>query len=210
MSRRPGLLFLWAVAMAPGCGVDQAPAAARPVPRENRGEETVSGPGTSSRPAAGGPSSPGGRLAAAEPDAARPSPEKIVVEIEAAEVLERGESRVVGQESRYSLEGAPPPGGNPAPELAVLALKVTVTNHYETVKLRVNPAGFVLEGESGKTFKAFPSAARRPPLKDHYLKGSRSVSGWLFYRVPRGEQKLTLRSELRRPSIQLLVPVTLR
>lgn len=140
------------------------------------------------------------------PGDARGVLEKVQIEIEAAEALDEGVVEIGEGEPGFAIEG----GGDsvlvPRFDHTVLALQVKVTSHHDSLRLLVGPQRFQLVTREGAKIHPGFSHKKSPLLSETYLRGGVSVGGWLIFRVPKGQSQLTLKSDLRKPPIELPVP----
>ena len=88
-------------------------------------------------------------------------------------------------------------------DLQLLAVQVRVTSQLESLRIRVGPDRFTLDTDKRAGTLAEPTCSKDPPLRKEYLKGGDTVVGWIAFVVPRGVSRATLKSDLRKPFIEI-------
>ncbi len=94
------------------------------------------------------------------------------------------------------------------PKHAAVAIKVAVRSDIPNLLLLVDPSRFTLESEKGQAMPQRFSNWKDPPLATQHLKTGETVSGWIFFLVPKAESKFQLKSDLRREP-PIAIPVDL-
>jgi len=88
-----------------------------------------------------------------------------------------------------------------------MSVLIRVTSHQESPRLRVEARRFYIEADKSTKIQARPGASKDPPLPSGYMKAGESVTGWLTFDVPKAAKSLILKSDMRRPPIE--VPIAL-
>jgi hypothetical protein len=88
-----------------------------------------------------------------------------------------------------------------------LSLLITVTSHQESPRLRVEPRRFHVEADKSTSIQARPTSSKDPPLASTYLRDGASVSGWLTFEVPPEAKELVLKSDMKRPPLEIPIAI---
>lgn len=88
-----------------------------------------------------------------------------------------------------------------------VSILLKVTSRQDRPRLRVEARRFYIEADGSVKTQARPGSSKEPQLPTAYLKAGESVSGWLTFEVPKGAKQLILKSDMRRPPLE--VPIAL-
>ena len=88
-----------------------------------------------------------------------------------------------------------------------VSVLIRVTSYQESPRLRVEARRFYIEADKTTKIQARPGSSKEPLLPSGYMKAGESVSGWLTFDVPKAAKSLILKSDMRRPPIEVPIAV---